>query len=39
MMPRPLLLTRLDEALDRPLEARGLFDDMLKKPCPYHKTQ
>jgi hypothetical protein len=23
MMPRPLLLTRLDEALDRPLEARG----------------
>jgi hypothetical protein len=23
MMPRPLLLTRLDEALDRPLEVRG----------------
>jgi hypothetical protein len=23
MMPGPLLLTRLDEALDRPLEVRG----------------
>jgi hypothetical protein len=23
MTPRPLLLTRLDEALDRPLEVRG----------------
>jgi hypothetical protein len=23
MMPRPLLLTRLDGALDRPLEVRG----------------
>jgi hypothetical protein len=33
MTLRPLLLTRLDGGLDRPLEVRGLFDDMLKKPC------
>jgi hypothetical protein len=35
---KPLLLTQLDGVLKRPLESLGVFDDMLKKPCPYHKT-
>jgi hypothetical protein len=33
-----LLLTQLDGALDRSPRGPGVFDDMLKKPCPYHKT-
>jgi hypothetical protein len=34
-----LLLTRLDGALDRPPpRGSGVFNDMLKKSCPYHKT-